>query len=94
MGAKADRHVCSPAVAPLALAEALPFVQENMPDYEAFDKNGYIWGRPGHFPLWITIGNERMRSTVSTQLVHVRNSKKQIWHQSGIWPWWIYHESS
>ncbi len=93
MGAESERHMRRNDVDPGLQDTALSFVMENMPDYEEFDKTGYIWGRPGHFPLWVTIERERMRTPLSKELVQVRNSKKAYWHQTGIWPWWIYHES-
>jgi hypothetical protein len=93
LGARLHRHEWRPAVDPHALAEPLLSVHENMPDFNKFDTNGYIWGRPGHFPLWVTIGDQRMRSQAAIEQKHVKDNKKAVWNATGIWPWWIFHES-
>ena len=44
MGAESERHMRRNDVDPGLQDTALSFVMENMPDYEEFDKTGYIWG--------------------------------------------------
>ena len=93
LGTQLDRHEWRPVVDPAALAVPLNSVHESLADFNKFDSNGYIWGRPGHFPLWVAIGDHRMRSQVGVQQKHVKDNKKSVWNATGVWPWWIFHES-
>ncbi len=71
----------------------LPLISEVAPDYRQWDESGFIWGRPGHYPLWITVGADRVMSEEGKEQRAVRNKKKAMWRSTGVWPWWIFHES-
>ncbi len=71
----------------------LPLLAEVAPDHRSWDHWGFIWGRPGHFPLWMTVGAERTMSDEAKEQRTVRNRKKAEWRSTGVWPWWVFHES-
>lgn len=68
-------------------------VEEIMPDFGLYDQDGYIWGRPGHYPLWVMLGANRLQSSEGARLKEFKNSKIAEWKATGVWPWWRYHES-
>ena len=37
-------------------------VTEVAPDFNKFDPAGFVWGRPGHYPLWVVLGHPRWQS--------------------------------
>lgn len=67
--------------------------QEVAPDFRAWGEHGYVWGRPGHYPLWVMLGPNRIRSADGETERAIRKYKTQRWRAGGSWPWWIYHES-
>jgi hypothetical protein len=71
------------------------FVRQVLPDYALWDRAGYVWGRPGHYPLWAFFGRDRMRSEDAQKERVIRNNKKTMWRACGhrYWPWWVFHES-
>ena len=76
--------------------QALPTVKEVPVCFEEWDLEGFFWGRPGHFPLWVVIGDVSTRSAAGVLQKQVKDAKKQLWRTSlrqQNWPWWIWHES-
>lgn len=69
------------------------FVTEVMPSFQHWDPHGYVWGRPGHWPLWVMLGPGRYRSDDGWAERAVRSQKLMEWKLTGRWPWWRYHES-
>ena len=69
------------------------FVTEVMTSFQQWDPNGYLWGGPGHWPLWVMLGLGRYRSDDGWAERTVRSSKLLEWKATGRWPWWRYHES-
>ena len=69
------------------------FVTEVMPSFTHWDPQGYVWGRPGHWPLWVMLGPGRYRSDDGWAERAVRGQKLWEWKVTGRWPWWRYHES-
>jgi len=68
-------------------------VVENPTDFAEWDRAGLVWGRPGHFPLWVTLGCVRNKTEAAKSEASRKNNKKYIFTRGGNWPWWIYHES-
>ena len=73
--------------------ELCGFVTEVMPDFKLWDRDGYIWGRPGHYPLWVMLGPNRQRSEDGERERGIKNGKIAQWKAGGNWPWWVRHES-
>lgn len=71
----------------------LGIVTEVAPDYNKFDPKGFVWGRPGHFPLWVVLGHQRLQSTEGKEAKKIKDQKKKYWMETGVWPWWVWHES-
>ena len=68
-------------------------VTEVAPDFNKFDPAGYVWGRPGHYPLWVILGHQRWQSADGKEAKRIKDYKKKYFADTGVWPWWIYHES-
>ncbi len=68
-------------------------VTEVAPNYQKFDADGYVWGRPGHYPLWVMLGHQRYKSQDGHEAAKVLEKKQAYFDQWKVWPWWIYHES-
>ena len=69
------------------------FVQEVMSDFNLWDREGYIWGRSGHWPLWVFLGPGRIKSDEGKWERWIAKQKVRQWKSSEVWPWWDYHES-
>ena len=71
------------------------YVTELLPDHTKFDASGVVWGRAGHFPLFVMLGTHRQRSEEGDKRGKVGHGKRNHWKNSGktSWPWWIWHES-
>ena len=103
MGVSFTREAMRPAArageATMAVTDtwqALPTVKEVPVCFEEWDLEGFFWGRPGHFPLWVVIGDVSTRSAAGVLQKQVKDAKKHLW-RTGLrqqnWPWWIWHES-
>ena len=68
-------------------------VVEACPHFGKFDPLGYVWGRPGHFPLWVFLGVQRQRSGEGQRVRNVAKNKSAHWVWYSSWPWWRFHES-
>ena len=70
-------------------------VTEVMPDIAQWDALGLVWGRAGHYPLWVFLGYGRHHSPEGQQQRDIAKEKKNRWHNNGkkSWPWWRQHES-
>lgn len=73
--------------------ELCGLVTEVLPDFQMWDSHGYIWGRPGHYPLWVMLGPGRHRSDDGARERDIKNTKILQWKAGGNWPWWVRHES-
>lgn len=79
-------------------------VLEIPPNFELWDPAGFVWGRPGHYPLWVFLGQGRQRSDEAAWERSVAKGKIAFFKDSvnmaaeghracGSWPWWVAHES-
>ena len=71
----------------------MPLIKEVPAWGEKWDPVGGIWNRTGHCPFMVCIGDGRTRSAAATAARNVRNAKKNEWQRTGVWPWWVDHES-
>ena len=71
------------------------FAQEVAPDFTKFDPSGFVWGRPGHYPLILTMGSNRTHSEDGSRVRGTAKSKTAWWREEDgrTWPWWWFHES-
>ena len=66
-------------------------------DYEKWDESGHLWGRDGHWPLFVAIGGQKHYSKAYHANQQIRQYKTKVWKDScasgngerGAWPWWI-----
>ena len=88
----------------LALAEPRPpndctgYVNEIPPNMNIWDKQGAIWGRRGHYPLFVMLGYGRQHSKEGVAARYVASERKRWWRalepsRLRGWPWWWYHDS-
>ena len=84
-----------PAPQPPCSRDQTGYVNETMPDLQVWDASGFIWGRAGHYPLYVHLGYGRNKSASGVAESNIAKSKKRWWTQNGkkSWPWWTAHES-
>ena len=66
-------------------------------DYTRWDETGHLWGRDGHWPLFVVLGGVKHYSKSYYENQKIRKKKTQIWKDAcasghgtrGAWPWWI-----
>ena len=71
----------------------MPLIKEVPAWGEKWDPVGGVWNRTGHCPFMVCIGDGRTRSAAAAAARNVRNAKKNEWKETGVWPWWVDHES-
>lgn len=69
------------------------WVEECICNFARWDRDGYVWGRPGHYPLWVWLGPHRMQSADGQAERKAARRKVDQWREGAPWPWWDYHES-
>lgn len=71
------------------------WITEVMPDYSKWDASGLVWGRHGHYPLFVFLGYGRHHSEEGERERQVAKGKKKTWKSGGMvsWPYWTQHES-
>ena len=79
-------------------------VLELAPNFELWDPMGFVWGRPGHYPLWVFLGHGRQHSEEGNYERSIAKNKAWMWKETikqvhagrracASWPWWVRHES-
>ena len=70
------------------------YVTEILADGTAFDVNGSLWGRDGHWPLFIQIGRKRESTQQADDNDAVLQKKRWECNKGkNPWPWWHQHKS-
>ena len=74
----------------------LDLAVEWIADYKRWDESGYLWGRDGHWTLFVAIGSKKHYSAEYYEKQKIRNYKAKVWKEAcasgqgyAPWPWWI-----
>jgi len=91
-----DEQMPAPAGGDEEVPKPLDFVQEFLARHEQWDRNGFLWGKDGHWPLFAIVGRNRAYSQNHEEQAKIKEEKRKVWDKgrNGTnWPWWIEYKN-